>query len=84
MTHFGAAPLCYRLLLTALIADPHALLRTVMFCGFTDQLNCPLYLPSPRLRRVPIICSDDDTYTRRVAPELLLRAAIRNSSLFPE
>ena len=29
---------------TAFIADPHRLLRTVMFCGFTGQVNRPLYL----------------------------------------
>lgn len=28
---------------TAFIADPHRLLRTVMLCGFTGQVNRPLY-----------------------------------------
>jgi len=39
---------------TAFVADPHKLLRTVMFCGFAGHVNCPLYLPSPGFRSVPI------------------------------
>src|SRR3989441_3775024 len=28
---------------TAFVPEPHKLLRTVMFCGFTGHLNCPRY-----------------------------------------
>lgn len=39
---------------TALVADPHKVLRTVMFFGFASPVNCPEYLPSPRFLNVPI------------------------------
>jgi hypothetical protein len=42
--------------LTALVADPPRLLRTVMFCGFVGHENCPL---PPE--RVPINSSVADT-----------------------
>ena len=45
---------CSYLAVTALLATPPALLRTVMFCGFDGQLICKLYLPLPLFVSVPI------------------------------
>jgi hypothetical protein len=42
------------LAVTALVAEPPRLLRTVMFCGFVAQVNCPLYLPPPSFVIVPM------------------------------
>src|SRR5207247_7135551 len=67
--------------LTMLVADPHRLLTTLTFCGFTGHESCPLYLPSPRFRNVPINSADDVTLTRSVAVEPVLLAATRNSCL---
>ena len=39
---------------TDFVAEPPELLRTVMFCGFTGQLNVPLYRPLPVFLSVPI------------------------------
>jgi hypothetical protein len=52
---------------TALEAEPPKLLRTVTFCGLTDQLSVALYLPPPSLASVPMICPDDVTRTCIVA-----------------
>lgn len=42
------------LAVTALLPLPPKLLRTVMFCGFADQLSSPPYLPPPLFDRVPM------------------------------
>ena len=70
--------------LTPLVAEPHRLLRTVMFCGVTGHVNCPLYLPSPRFRNVPINSMVDVTKTWSVAVELVLLAATRSVCLLPK
>jgi hypothetical protein len=67
--------------LTTLVADPHRLLTTLTFCGFTGHESCSLYLPSPRFRNVPINAPDDVTNTWSLAVELVLLAATRSSCL---
>ena len=44
----------YHLAVTAPVAEPPKLLRTVMFCGLLGHVKRPSYLPPPLFERVPI------------------------------
>lgn len=71
------------LTVTARAACPPKLLRTVMFCGFTDTLNCPRNCPPPLFVSVPISCPLDVTKTCSVAFDRMLVASTR-SVRFPD
>lgn len=51
----------------------------MMFCGFVDALNSPLYWPPPLFERVPRSCPVAVTNTRRVALLLVLVASTRRT-----
>ncbi len=75
--------------MTALEAEPPALLLTVIFCGLPDWMkNCPLNFPPPLLVSVPIAWPVEVMNTVSVADELVLvassvscRALVLNSAL---
>jgi len=60
---------------TVFAAEPPRLLRTVMFCGFTDKENSPVYFAPPLLASVPINAPVDVVKTFSVALELVLVAS---------
>ena len=63
------------------MADPPALLRTVMLCGLLDHAKSPRYRPPPSLRNVPINAFVALTYTFKVALAFVLDASTRNCAL---
>ena len=69
---------------TALVAEPPRLLLMVTFCGFTAQVNVPLYLPPPLFVSVPIspsvlvVHAVPVTHTFSVALLLVLVASTRS------
>ena len=62
------------LVVTALVAEPPRLLRTVMFCGLFGQVNLPLNLPPPVPVNVPMRSPVAVTYAVSVAPAAVLVA----------
>ncbi len=67
--------------LTARVALPPRLLRTVMFRGLADRLKSPLYWPPPLLLSVPISCPLEVLKTCSVASERVLVASTRKLRL---
>jgi len=70
--------LCY---LTATVALPPLLLRTVMLCGLTGHVNSARNLPLPWFESVPISWPLEVTNTCRVAFALVLVASTRSLRL---
>ena len=60
------------------VACPPKLLRTVMFCGLTDQLNSRRYFPPPSFVSVPMSWLVEVTKTCSVAFVRVLVASTRS------